>query len=215
MKKRILFILTLFLSGCSPLKFVYSEENLLEYGSDPLSLVLESNADQIDISFFDNNNNPVQEENLKINEEYLLVFDVTKGKLKKQFEKTVLFCDTQAPIASPQSLTLQLEYGAEFDSFLWLQENLFLEDNFTTKDKLIIEGIEQLTSKQEGTFILIIKDECQNSTQISIQVILTDTTPPIITATKTTFSIDEQIALPDFPAMLLLGITKMKKWQYK
>lgn len=198
MKKIILISLFLFLKGCSPLYFVCSDEDRIEYGSDPLLLVEKSNADKIEAAFLDKKGNAVDEAMLTINEEYQLIFYVKKGKLEKQFEKTITFCDTQAPTVLPQKLTLQLEYGTEFDSQLWLEENLFFQDNVTPKDKLIIEGIEQLSSIQEGIFDLIIKDESQNSNKISIQVILKDTTAPIITAKKTNFLIDEYDTIPDF-----------------
>lgn len=198
MKKIIYLSFILLLSACSPIHFSYSNQAYLEYGEDPLSLITQSDADIVEIAYFDQNRNPIDQQSLQINEEYILVFYVKKGKQEKQFETSITFCDTQAPLVSIKKNLIELEYGASFNQEAWCQENLEMQDNYTPKEKLIIKGFDQLSSFEEGNFDLSIEDENQNSTIIRIQVVLLDTTPPTITAKKTTFSINENDPLPDF-----------------
>lgn len=187
-KKILFFVLAVFFltAGCADKTSdtILSETEILEYGSDILSLA--DQADQ-DVSYVILNaeGKEVDEAALKINTEYTVLFTAACENTQiGQWERKILFKDTEAPALVCKS-RIVLEYTKETE--INYAEFCTVKDNYDKEIELeyIEEGRDRID--KIGSYFLTVRsmDSSGNEAMISdIPVSIVDVIAPVIIGTK-------------------------------
>lgn len=197
MNKILLLFCLLFLAGCGPV-IQLNELTTLEYGASPWELVNAVDGQSTVFSWKNQENQPLSYTDLKIDTPYTFIVTSKKNLLVKKRSKIVTLTDTTAPKISVSTDKIQLEYGEKIDLNAWIAENVTVFDHYSSTQNIKIKipnlDYKKKVQSQQVTFT----DESGNTSVLTINIQIIDTTPPSITVFQEKFTITEGQPLPDF-----------------
>lgn len=173
----------------------FIEKDTLEYGSDLSELVASTNAEEMTFIVNDSNGEEVSEDQILIDEEYVVIVNASRFKYKKDFKKTIVFTDSIAPVVELIDSDIIFGYGSVITTDDILNV-VSITNNYESNTFITLENEEILT--KDSDIIVRFCDDSNNCHFEKIPYLVVDTTPPVFSVEQTEFSMTAGGKLPNF-----------------
>lgn len=197
MNKFVFLFCLVFLTGCGPV-IQFNELTTLEYGTSAWQLIETIDAQYTVFHWQNQNHEPLQYTDLKIDTPYTLVVTSKKHGQTKSARKSIILKDTTAPEIISHTQLIQVEYGSDFDLQSWIFENVSFFDSYSSSENIRLEIPQLDHEKEHEKYQVRFTDEAENTSVLSLEVQITDTTPPKITVFQDKITMIEGNPFPDF-----------------